>query len=240
MRHDHRPYYIKKAYRKFEGFYVEHFVRPQLESLGEGYTFMKPWQVEVFGWPVNIGKCVHVIAAPDMKVRMSVWGDREGEGRINIGDYCLICPGVRIGSAKEISIADNCMVAQGAYITDSDWHDIYNRIVPSSRSAPIRIEENAWIGDSAIVCKGVTIGRNSIVGAGAVVVSDIPPNTIAAGNPARVVKHLDPEETITTRAQWFSDHQKLYQDIERLDRDMLKGNNTLHWLRHVFFPSRGE
>lgn len=237
---DHRPYSVKKAYRKFETFYVNHFLRPQFESLGPGFTFMKPWYVEIFGEPIVIGRSVNVIAAPDMRVRLSVWSHREGEGRITIGDYCLICPGVRLGSATEISIADNCMLANGAYVTDSDWHDIYNRIVPSDRCAPIRIEENAWIGDHAVVCKGVTIGRNSIVGAGAVVVNDVPPNTIAAGNPARVVKHLDPNEKITTREAWFSDPVKLSKDIDRLDKLMLKDNTFFSWFRHMLFPARGD
>ena len=72
-------------------------------------------------------------------------------------------------------------------------------------TAPVTIEENVWIGDSAIICKGVTIGENSIIGAGAVVSRDIPANTIAAGNPARVVKELDPGEQMTKRDHVFSD-----------------------------------
>jgi acetyltransferase-like isoleucine patch superfamily enzyme len=53
-------------------------------------------------------------------------------------------------------------------ITDSDWHDVYNRI-SIGKTAPIKIEDNVWIGDSVIVCKGVSIGENSIIGADAVV-----------------------------------------------------------------------
>ena len=240
MRHDHRPYAVKKVYRRFEKFWVEHFLRPQFDALGEGYTFVKPWRVEVFGGPITIGRCVNVIASADMRVRLSVWSEKDGEGGIRIGDYCLICPGVRIGSARQISIADNCMLANGAYVTDSDWHDLYNRIEPCRRAAPVRIEENAWIGDSAIVCKGVTIGRNSVIGAGAVVTGDIPPNAVAAGNPARVVKYLDPDEPLTTRAAWFRDPEKLSNDIEYIDREMLKGNTFRNWLRHMLFPARGD
>lgn len=58
--------------------------------------------------------------------------------------------------------------------------------------APITIEDNVWLGGSVVVCPGVTIGENSIIGAGAVVTRDIPANCIAVGNPARVVKDLDP------------------------------------------------
>ena len=236
---DHRPYFIKKAYLKFQRFYVNRFIRPQLESLGPGFTFMKPWHVELFGSPIIIGKHVNVIASPDKKVRLSVWPEKENQGLIHIGDYCLICPGVRIGSAASVEIGNNCMLASNAYIADSDWHDIYNRI-SIGRIEPVKIRENVWIGDSAIICKGVTIGQNSIVGAGAVVATDVPENTIAAGNPARIVKHLDPDEQIVTRERWFSNPVMLSEQIDQLDREQLKSNSFLHWLRHLLFPAKGD
>ena len=240
MIRDHRPYWLKRASRRIEELYVRRKIAPQLDSLGPGYYFAKPWHVEIFGSPINIGRCVNVIASHDMKVRISIWGISEGEGRITIGDNCLICPGVRLGSATEIIIEDNCMLAHASYVTDSDWHDIYNRIIPCQKPAPVHIKQNAWVGDSAIICKGVTIGENSVVGAGAVVTSDVPPNTVAAGNPARVVKELDPNEEFITRADFFSDPVKLSKEIKYIDKMMHQGNSTLHWLRHMFFPAKGE
>ena len=131
------------------------------------------------------------------------------------------------------------MLAGGVYVTDSDWHDIYNRIA-FGKTEPIEIAANVWIGDSAIICKGASIGENSIIGAGAVVVHAIPPNCIAAGNPAKVVKHLDSQKSFITRQQWFSKSADLYADIDRLDRDLLKENTLRHWLRYVFFPKKGD
>ncbi len=240
MRRDCRPYFIKKAYLRFQEAYVRHFLEPQLESLGKGYTFMKPWNVEIFGTPVIIGDCANVIATSDRKIRLTIWSDSEDKGCIRIGDYCLICPAVRISSASEVNIGNNCMIASNAYITDSDWHGIYNRTTPIGKTAPVKIKENVWIGDSAIVCKGVTIGENSIIGAGAVVVDSIPPDSIAVGNPARVVKELDPKETMTTRAHWFSDLDNLSRDIDTIDRDMLQGNTVFGWLRSLVFPLKGD
>ena len=237
MRRDHRPYYIKKAYQKFEEFYVNHFLRPQLESLGEGFTFMRPWRVEIFGAPIKLGDFVNVVASTDKTVRLAIWAEQPDKGRIQIGNYCLICPGVRMGSAHEIVVGDNCMLASNAYITDSDWHDIYNRI-SIGKTAPVSIENNVWIGDSAIVCKGVTIGENSIIGAGAVVVDDIPANCVAAGNPARIVKQLDVGEKITTRAQFFSEPEKLLRGFDQTDKALLGENSFLHWLRFLLFPSK--
>lgn len=239
MRRDHRPYCIKKAFLKFQEFYVNHFLSPQLEHLGKGFTFMRPWHVELFGGPIELGDCVNVVASSDKKVRLAIWSDQKGKGRIRIGNYCLICPGVRVGAAHEITVGDNCMIASNAYITDSDWHDIYNRII-MGKTAPVKIENNVWIGDSAIVCKGVAIGENSIIGAGAVVVDSIPANCVAAGNPAKIVKQLDVGEAFTTRAQLFSDPDKLFQGFDQFDRELLRENSFLRWLRYLLFPFKED
>ena len=217
MRRDHRPYFVKKAYLNFQAFYARRFLVPQMTCVGKRFQVIKPWHVEIFGFPVYIGDCTTIIAAPDGKVRLSVWPESPGKGSIRIGSYSLICPGVRIGSAKEIVIEDNCMVASRAYITDCDWHGLYDRL-SIGRSEPVRLGPNVWIGDSAIVCKGVTVGENSIIGAGAVVVSNIPPNAVAVGNPARVVKRLDPTRQITARSQWYRDPKALFERVDRLDR----------------------
>jgi len=131
------------------------------------------------------------------------------------------------------------MFASNVYISDSDWHDIYNR-VSMGTTAPVTIEENVWIGDGAIICKGVTIGENSIIGAGAVVSRDIPANTIAAGNPAQVVKELDPSEQMTKRDQVFSDPARLAREFDILDRAMLKDNTFRHWLRYLISPRKDD
>ena len=131
------------------------------------------------------------------------------------------------------------MIASGAYITDSDWHDIYNRITIGN-TAPVKIENNVWVGDSAIICKGVTLGQNSIIGAGAVVVSSVPSNCIAAGNPARVVKELDEKEQFTTREQWFADPEALFKGFDYTDKLILRENSLYHWLRYKLFPSQKD
>ena len=239
LQKDHRPYFLKRAQSKFQRFYTRHFLRPHFASLGSSPTIVKPWYVKVFGSPVDIGDYFCIIAAPDCMVLLSVWADNQISGRIRIVDYCLLCPGVRISSASQISIGDNCMVAGGAYLTDSDWHDVYNRIA-FGKTDPIDIANNVWIGDRAVICKGVSIGENSVVGAGAVVVNSIPANCIAAGNPARAVKHLDAEESFTTRKQWFSKASNLFDEVDQLDRQLLGKNTLMHWLRYVFCPSKGD
>ncbi|MDP3115406.1 MAG: DapH/DapD/GlmU-related protein [Candidatus Cloacimonadaceae bacterium] len=72
-------------------------------------------------------------------------------------------------------------------ITDGDWHSKDSRV---GNPLPIYIEDNVWIGLNVLVMKGVTIGQNSIIGAGSVVTKDIPANVIAAGNPCKVIKEI--------------------------------------------------
>lgn len=237
MRKDYRPYAIKKGWLKFQKFYTRHFLAPQLQFLGKGFLFLGPWHVQLFGGPIAVGDYATVIATSDKKVRLSVWPETPGQGAIRIGDYTLVCPGVRISAAESIVIEDNCMLANGVYVTDSDWHGIYDR-VSMGRAQPVHLEKNVWVGDSAIICKGVTIGENSIVGAGAIVVDDIPANCVAVGNPARVVKQLDPKETFTTRAHWYADPQRLAREFVRWEQAVLKGNTFFGWLRHSLFPRR--
>jgi acetyltransferase-like isoleucine patch superfamily enzyme len=239
LRRDHRPYFLKKAFSKLQRFYTKHFLRPHFESLGHAPAIINPWYVEVFGSRIDIGDYVSIVAVSDKRVRLSVWSDAQVSGQIQIGDYCLLCPGVRISSASKINIGDNCMLASSVYITDSDWHDIYNRLA-LGKTEEVDIADNVWIGDSAIVCKGISIGENSIIGAGAVVVHSIPANCIAAGNPAQVVKHLDPAEPVTTRRQIFSKAANLFDEIDQLDKQLLQGNTLLSWLRYFFFPQRGD
>lgn len=72
------------------------------------------------------------------------------------------------------------------------YHPIEPKIRLSGRelAAPINIGNNVWIGGSAIICPGVTIGDHTTIGAGSVVVKDIPENVVAAGNPCRVIRYL--------------------------------------------------
>ena len=83
-----------------------------------------------------------------------------------------------------------------------------------------------------MVLKGVSIGENSVVGAGAVVSKDVPPNVVVAGNPARVVKELDPEQGFTTRSEYFANPEALAVFFDGVDRMVLKENGTLNWLRY--------
>ena len=99
--------------------------------------------------------------------------------------------------SQDVSIGNNVKIGALTIITDTDAHSM-NPVLranpktdfANARKAPIIIKNNAFIGANCFVCKGVTIGENSIVGACSVVTKSIPDNEIWAGNPARYIKKL--------------------------------------------------
>jgi len=240
MRKDNKPYFLKKFSKKLEKLYVKHFLEPQFDYLGKNSLFMKPWNVEIFGSPIKLGNFATVIAASDKIIRFSVWSTlANSKGKITIGNFCLICPGVRISSACEILIGNDCMIASSVYITDCDWHGVYDRVAMGN-SLPVKLEDNVWVGDSAIICKGVTIGQNSIIGAGSVVVKSIPANSVAVGNPAVVVKDLDINIEIKKRSDWLKNYVSLAKDFDTIDKKLLEKNTIFNWLRSLICPNKTD
>ena len=237
IRKDNRPYWLKKYATKINKIYVRHFLRPQFKYLGKGGAYFKPRYIQVFGSNVYIDDYPTLIGASDANIQFTSWNIGEHEGEITIGKYSLITPGVRIMAAEKIEIGDACMIAHGAYISDADWHGIYDRAKPVGTTKPVILKENVWIGDSAIICKGVTIGKNSIIGAGSVVTKDVDENSIYAGNPAKFIKKLDKKE-FNTRKDFFKDPKKLAYDFDMLDRYSLKDNSFFDWIKSLIYPSK--
>jgi galactoside O-acetyltransferase len=133
-------------------------------------------------------------------------------GKIRIGKECFIGNSTFI-SHSAIIIGDHVTIGWGGTIYDHDSHSLdyqdrrkdieveYHDICSGQnfiahkdwsdvKTAPITIENDAWIGMNCIILKGVTIGQGAIVGAGSVVTHDVPAWSVVAGNPAKVVKYL--------------------------------------------------
>jgi len=240
MRRDLRPYWLKKLYLNFRQWYVQHFIAPRCVHLGNHSTLMKPWYVNISGPNIVIGDSVTMIGERASPVSIGVWGREPGQGSITIGNSVLLSPGIRISAADQIVIGDSVMMANGVYITDSDWHGIYDRTKRGEEICPVHIENNVWLGDGAKVLKGVRIGENSIVGAGAIVSRDVPANVVVAGNPAEIVKQLDPEKGFVTRADFFSDPEGLQRFFDGVEREILAENTLFNWLRALFFPTKND
>ena len=236
MRKDLRPYWVKKSYLVLRRWYVDRFLRPKFASLGGYGEFMSPRHIIINGDNISLGRSATVVAEPYNPVNIGVWGDGEGKGEISIGDCAMISPGVRISAANRISIGDSCMMANGVYVTDSDWHGLYDRVGRDEAHAPVNIGDNVWLGDHATVLKGVTSGDNSVVAAGAVGVKDVPANVVVAGNPAKVVKELDPEKPMRTRGDFYHDPAEVQREYDDIDRMVLHGNSFWRWLLSVLYP----
>lgn len=97
-----------------------------------------------------------------------------------------------ICALKRIEIGNDCLVGDAVAIFDSDFHELNpsRRRLGSGPVMPVVIGNNVWIGSRSIILKGVSLGDNSVIGAMSVVTKPVPPNTLVAGNPARVVRSL--------------------------------------------------
>lgn len=236
MRADLRPYWVKKTWLRLRDAWVDYFLRPRCAHLGPYANIMNPWYVTISGENIRIGQAFTAIGEASHRVQIAVWGRAEGEGRITIGDACLMSPGSRISASDEVTLGDGVMLANGAYITDSDWHGLYDRLDRDERVTPVRLGDNVWVGDGAKVLKGVTVGDNSVIAAGAVVTRDVPANTVVAGSPARVIKTLDPDRPRRTRVDMYRDPAESVAFFDAVDRQVLGGNGFWFWLWTVVYP----
>jgi serine acetyltransferase len=108
-------------------------------------------------------------------------------GRLAVGDRTILNYGVDIAATKLVEIGPDCMIGTHVMMLDSDFHDVvHHERVPESR--PIIIGAAVWIGNRAVILPGVTIGDGAAIGAGSVVMTDIPARSLAMGNPARVIR----------------------------------------------------
>ena len=151
-------------------FYVNRYIVPCFDEAGGGLSVSCPRNLEIFGGNIRIGVHGHINAAKGSLTRLCTWTTDGREGKLSFGDYVLISPGTHIVASDSISVGSNTMFASGCYVSDSDWHDTYDRTRELDKHRPIVIGENVWLGVRVIVGKGVTIGDNSIIGAGSVVV----------------------------------------------------------------------
>ncbi len=182
-------YFILEALRK-------PFYKLYLRRRGVSYGL----RLTIFGKPliinrgiINIGMGCKLISSSKFYGQgiqpVSLYTLNENS-RVDIGNNCTL-NGVSIRAVSNISIGNDCVFAPDVKIIDHD-----HLSSPTDRhslnyiSSPITIEDNVWVGYNVLILKGVKIGKNSIIGAGSVVVKDIPENCIAVGSPAKPVKKI--------------------------------------------------
>ncbi|HSM98261.1 MAG TPA: acyltransferase [Gallionella sp.] len=152
------------------------------------------------GYGVDPAAC-SLTVGQGAKASGEIYLERSG-ARLVIGDNSAVNGGTMFVVSDEVTVGNNVWISFDCLIMDHDGHsvapDVRRRDLPdflngrpknwaAVRRAAVMIEDDAWIGARAIILKGVTIGRASIVGAGAVVTKDVPPYSIVGGNPAVVI-----------------------------------------------------
>jgi acetyltransferase-like isoleucine patch superfamily enzyme len=108
-------------------------------------------------------------------------------GLLEIGDNVFINYGCSLVASTHVRIGNDSLIGTHVMVMDTDFHRVEDKAYDTS-GKPVILEERVWLGNRSMVLKGVTIGHDSVVAAGSVVIGDVPPRSIVAGVPARVVR----------------------------------------------------
>jgi acetyltransferase-like isoleucine patch superfamily enzyme len=151
-------------------------------------------------WPIH-GNVLELLREGRLEVgegtlfEPGVWLTAPAPARIRIGAGTFLNLGVMVAAADLVEIGSHCMFANGCFVTDANHRfDDPGRPVTwqgfTSRG-PTRVGDNVWCGAHVVVTSGVTIGERCVIGANSVVTEDLPPFSIAAGAPARVIRQVE-------------------------------------------------
>lgn len=174
-------------------FYSEPLFRSKCARIGRHFK-MEQLPYLTGAGVINIGSNVRLSGKSSI-----AFSNQLGDSPIlKIGNGTFVGHACGIHIAKSVEVGNNTLIASGVVVYDFDGHpyDAQDRrddgLIQESNVAAVRIGHDVWIGARAIILKGVTIGDGAIVAAGSVVAKSVAPYTVVAGNPAKVVKQLDP------------------------------------------------
>jgi acetyltransferase-like isoleucine patch superfamily enzyme len=123
------------------------------------------------------------------------WITIADEGRVEIGAGCFLNIGTMVAAQDRVTIGDHTMFANGCFVSDAahryDDPDVPVTWQGFTSKGPTSIGSNCWFGANCVVNTGVTIGDRCVIGANSVVTRDVPPGTIAAGAPAKVIREIE-------------------------------------------------
>ena len=126
-----------------------------------------------------------------------VWITATAPARVRIGAGTFLNLGVMVAALELVEIGDHCMFANGCFVTDAN-HRFDDREKPITwqgftSKGPTRVGDNVWCGANVVITSGVTVGERCVIGANSVVTTDLPPFSIAAGAPAKVLRTIEYE-----------------------------------------------
>jgi acetyltransferase-like isoleucine patch superfamily enzyme len=161
---------------------------------------------DMLAWRIKGARGCHLAVGHHCFIRDKIFFERPG-ARLTVGDRTYLGNGL-IAIAQSVEIGSDVMFGWGVTVVDHNSHSIRfserggdterwlrgEKDWSAVKIQPVRICDKAWIGFNATILKGVTVGEGSVVAAGAMVTKDVPAWSIAAGNPARVVRQIGPDE----------------------------------------------
>lgn len=159
----------------FHAEYPIHLIGENYIEVGNNCSFFSGTRIEIFDKDTN----------------------QEFQPKLTIGNNVNIINDCHIGCVNQVSIGDNVLIASRVFVTDHFHGSIDTdsiKVSPSDRpifsKGPVIIESDVWIGEGVAIMPNVRIGKNSIVGANAVVTKSFPPNSIIGGIPAKLLRSL--------------------------------------------------
>jgi acetyltransferase-like isoleucine patch superfamily enzyme len=161
---------------------------------------------------IGEGSCI----ADDVWLNVCI---QDRQKRLTIGKCVLIGRRSTISTAGILEIGDYTILAPNVYVSDAN-HDYDDIMLPIlfkgvTRDRSIRIEENCWLCTNCVISGDLIVGRGSIVGANAVVLTDVPPFSVIVGNPGRIVKMFDPVKNAWIRIKTDEHKKKVIENRQR-------------------------
>ena len=176
--------------------YINNKIFPSASTIGTNPHYMLLNPPALSTTRIELGKNARFILSPNSMILSGGYFTVSSEGELRIGENCYIAQEVQINCRTQIQIGKNVLIGYQTIMMDYDGHPIYSvqqnkgdkSYQLGGSTKPIIIGDNVWIGFRSAILKGVKIGCGSIIGAHSCVTSDVPPNSIVAGNPAKIIK----------------------------------------------------
>ncbi len=173
-------------------FYNEPLFRSQCASIGRGFRMEQLPYIQGRG-KIVIGNDVRFSGKPSITFGHSF----DGQAPVFlIGDHTFIGHACGFNIGREIRIGRHCLFSTGVHCYDLDGHPVdaalrrAGKPTPAESVRPVVIGDDVWVGNGALILKGVSIGDRAIIGARCVVTKDVPADVVVAGNPAQIVARL--------------------------------------------------
>jgi acetyltransferase-like isoleucine patch superfamily enzyme len=181
---------IKRLHSRLRIPLIRYFLKKNRISFG-GIPFFSGY------WPDinNEGEIFIGVACSFRSFRLRQHITVRKNAELKIGDYSFLNDGVNLCATGSIVIGHHAKIGDMTFIYDTDFHQISPDL--PTRHAPVFIGGNVWIGANSMVLPGAMIGDHTVIAAGSIVTGEIPPKSLAAGSPARVLRKLEiPDEWI--------------------------------------------